>query len=369
MEGIATTNKGIEDISASEIKEITGGKAVPSNERVIFDVSSKEEICKVSYLSQSIDTAAEILSHFEIGSIQDICSGFPYEKLSKWPGQSFRVSSSVIDSQLSAEEINMETGKSILEKKSKLRVDLAKPDITVDVHIIGGHAYICIDYSGEGMSKRSYRLFSSPRNIKSNIAYCMVRMSGYKRGEALLDPFCVSGSIAIEAAIYNNMFPVRFFDKKFPFMKFTEFDFDGLDSKKNTEKNNIFAIDSQFKNVDAARKNAKVAGIHKAISFSRLDIEWLDTKFESESIDRIVTCLPVIGRYSNRKEIMKVYSEFFHQVEFVLKPSGRIVACVKNTEEVKEKAKEHKFSILEERKVWQGEENFCIMKLAKNSTK
>ena len=55
-----------------------------------------------------------------------------------------------------------------------------------------------------------------------------------------------------------------------------DFDFDKFNSK--FDKANIFAFDSQFRHIDAAKKNSKIAGINKNINFSRTEIEWLDTK-------------------------------------------------------------------------------------------
>jgi 23S rRNA G2445 N2-methylase RlmL len=158
---------------------------------------------------------------------------------------------------------------------------------------------------------------------------------------------------------------VNFFEKEdFAFLKFMKFDFSEID-KLGKEENNIHALDNLFRNVDAAKKNAKIAGINKSINFSRMDVEWLDTKFDSKSVDRIVTCMPNISKNTDEKSVLKVYNEFFYQAEFVLKKGGSILVCTLNPDEVKKAASEKGFNVEFEREVRQGEEKLNLIKLEK----
>jgi putative N6-adenine-specific DNA methylase len=194
----------------------------------------------------------------------------------------------------------------------------------------------------------------------------MVRLSGYKEGERLLDPFCLSGTIPIEASLYENKLSVNYYEKEqFAFIKFMDFDFEKVDKKSTKDKGNIFAFDSQFKNADAARKNAKIAGINKAINFSRLEIEWLDTKFDEESVDRIVCFPPHIPKFGDKNITIKLYDELFHQAEFILKKKGTVLICTINPIEIKEAAAKKKFNLDFERGVWQGKEKLTLLKLSK----
>lgn len=343
MKGIVLCNKGIEDIAALDVKEIIGKTAKVFDGYIIFSIDSYKDLCQLCYWSQSIRKVLLLLGSFK--KIKSI------EINQKWlaPDKTFKVAGNISD------EEKGEIGALINPQKRK--VDLENPDVTIYVYK-NKEYYVGIDFSGKDLSKRNYRIFSNAKNIKSTIAYAMVRLSGFKQGESLIDPFCLSGSIPIEASLFKNK-SIHFYEKDFLFSKFMEFEFEEAKSK---DKSKIYAIDSQFRNVDAAKKNAKIAGIHKNINFSRLEINWLDTKFGKESVDRIVTCLPIISKYSNRKEILKIYKEFFHQAEFVLK--GSIVICTKNPKEVKEAAS--KFKVKEQREVWQGKEKLNLIKFNKN---
>jgi putative N6-adenine-specific DNA methylase len=57
-----------------------------------------------------------------------------------------------------------------------------------------------LDASGEALHKRGYRLASGAAPLKETIAAGLLFLSGWNRRLPLLDPFCGSGTIAIEAA-------------------------------------------------------------------------------------------------------------------------------------------------------------------------
>ena len=139
------------------------------------------------------------------------------------------------------------------------------------------------------------------------------------------------------------------------------YNFDKLDKEiKLDKKQNILAYDSQLRNISAAKKNAKIAGIQKQIGFARMDIEWLDTKLNKESVDKIITNPPVITEI-NKKNMEKLYKEFFYQCNFILKKNGKIVLITKNSESVKNIALKNKFKIEKEVKIEVGKENLDIL--------
>ncbi len=363
MKGLVLCQRGIEEIVSLEVKELIGSNSELHEGYVLFDFKKKEELCKLVYQSQSMQKVLQVLDSFSFSSEKEIIDRSKSLDLKEWlsADKTFKVDIRVRDSEVHGESLKGSIGAAIISSITSYdqKVDLEAADVVVYCYIQGDKAFMGIDYSGVDLSKRSYRVFLSPKEIKSSIAYALVRLSEYKRSEVLVDPLCLSGSIAIEAALYANRFSARFFDKEFLFMRFMEYNFSSYDKKSTKDQGGVFAYDMQFKHVTAAKKNAKIAEIHKAISFSRLGVEWLDTKFKEKSVDRLVSSLPSIGKFSNKKEILKTYEEFFHQALFVLKDKGRICVCCRNPADVKEKVKE--FALVSEREVWQGEEKFVLL--------
>ncbi len=371
MKGIALCNKGIEDIAALEIRELIGAEFELKEGYVLFDFSKNEDLCRLSYMCQSVRKVLRVLHNFNYNDENDIIKNAQNLGLAEWlnENKSFKVDAESADEKIDAENIKGKIGEQIINsiKEYKQTVNLSNPDIIIFFYASNNQGYLCIDFSAEDLSKRTFRIYSHPASIKATIAYAMVRISDYNPKNKLMDPFCMAGGIPIETALFANKHSVRFFDKdEFYFKKFTDYDFPE-DKKLSKDKGEIYCIDAQFRNVDASKKNAKIAGIHKAINFSRLEAEWLDTKFDEGSIDKIVTCLPNISKMSDEASIKKVLKEFFYQAEFILNKKGNIVACTKNPEVIKNLAMQKGFSCTHEREVFQGGEKLNILKLERKS--
>jgi len=83
---------------------------------------------------------------------------------------------------------------------SRPSVDRAQPDVQVLAHLDEQTARLYIDLSGESLFKRGWRADKGEAPIKENLAAALLLLAGWTPGQALLDPFCGSGTIVIEAA-------------------------------------------------------------------------------------------------------------------------------------------------------------------------
>ena len=69
-------------------------------------------------------------------------------------------------------------------------------------------ATLTIDTSGAGLHKRGYRILSSEAPLKETLAAALLLIARWHPGITLLDPFCGSGTIPIEAALIGlNLAP------------------------------------------------------------------------------------------------------------------------------------------------------------------
>ncbi len=71
----------------------------------------------------------------------------------------------------------------------------------VELHIFKDEATLSLDTSGEPLHKRGYRKLNGPAAIRETLAAAMVELSHWKEDRALIDPFCGTGTIIIEAAM------------------------------------------------------------------------------------------------------------------------------------------------------------------------
>lgn len=306
------------------------------NNAVVVDFSSLEEVYSYVYYTQIANSVSLLLDrkiHFDDLKLPKFS-----ESLLPKEGK-FRISSKI-----GYEE---EIGKLF----SKYKVDLKNPDFNIELYqfeSVGGSVYgsvdagvdtaereffLSLDLSGD-LSKRDYKVFNSPLSIKGTTAFGVLMLSDYKKGQSLLDPFCNSGTIEIEAALYSNNISARAYNKDFPFMRLNTEDvvlekvFKKVDSKAKSDSLNITAADPLLRNITAAKKNAKIAGVEKYINFRRIDIDWMDIKHEEKTFDHIITFIPGSSKHNNPNVLKKEFEKFFYQAEYVIKNNGQVsVLC------------------------------------------
>ena len=81
------------------------------------------------------------------------------------------------------------------------------PPQLVIVRLVNDHCTISIDSSGELLHRRGYRLATAKAPLRETLAAGMLLASGWDVRSPLIDPFCGSGTIAIEAALMRAGLP------------------------------------------------------------------------------------------------------------------------------------------------------------------
>lgn len=363
MKCLAITYNGLEDIAAKEIKELTKAKCTTKETVVLFN-AGKEKLAELCYRAQSLIKVLWLLDSFKFKDLfKEAEKSVKKLKLDMLKKKTFSVRCKRIGEHgFSSQEAAAKIGEFIL-KNVKTKVDLENPDYTIYIYVYQKKAYLGIDFTDFDLSKRDYKVFAHAGSIKGTIAYSLLRIADYKKTQTMIDPFS-DGMIPIEAALFVTGFPVNFYRKeKFAFLKFVSFNFDKIDKKtKLKQKTKINSLNSQMPFVRSAQKNAKIAGMNKNINFSRMDVEWLDTKFKKAEIDKIVTKINFTKR-TNQKDFEKIIKELFYQADFILKKKGKIVIMTNAIEIIKKYA--DRFKILEERQIKYGEEKPNIIVFGK----
>lgn len=362
MKALAITHTGIEDITASEISELIKAKTEIKESCVIFEPKKIEDLALLCYKSHSIKKILYLFDYFKLNSIKDIKISVQknIQKIKKFikSNKTFAVRCLKLENEdMIAEELCIETADA-LELSSK--VDLNNPDYTFFIYLYKDECYLGIDFSGVDLDKRDYRIYVHQETLKANLAYSLLRISDYKKNETILDPFCGSGTILIEAALFSTNLSQNYYSKeKFAFLKFMDFDFKKLD-KIIKIKSKLFGFDKELRHVVAAKKNAKIAGINDSVDFSRIEIEWLDTKVKEKTIDKIITNPPNLTKRISEKDIEKLYKQLFYQADFLLKKDGTVALITRTQDLIKSSAEKYKFRIIHEREFNIGNDIFKI---------
>ena len=340
MKGLAICHKGIEDIAEKEIEEIIDEAGTVEERAIIFNADT-EKLAKLAYMGRSIKRVLAFLGKAKINSrFEDIVPLLQQlvkeSKSAEWlQCRTFKVEAKRIgEHDFTSQDVVEKIGELFLEKHTKdgTKVAMENPQVIVFVFINQNVLYLGIEVSGFDLSKREYKLFSTGASINSSVAYALARIAKVKQKETILDPFCNAGVIPIEIALYLKNLSTNFYRKdKMWFSKVLHIDAKQFDNPLDPEVK-IIEYDRLMNFMQATKKNAQIAGVNKLIYISRADIEWLDTKQEEKSIDKIVTRMPSLSKTFDKKGAEKLYKEFFYKAEFILADKGKIAFIIDNDE-------------------------------------
>jgi putative N6-adenine-specific DNA methylase len=174
---------------------------------------------------------------------------------------------------------------------------------------------VSADSSGSHLHQRGYRRAVTQAPLRENLAAAMVLASGWDERTPFIDPFCGSGTIAIEAAlIARRLAPGR--DRRFRFMDWPDFDAAVwqrvLDRARSEERPSagipIVGTDRSGWAMRAAAGNAERAGVAGDVQLERQDAAELEVGMQSPGW--IVTNPPYGVRLGARDELRELYVRF-----------------------------------------------------------
>ena len=203
-------------------------------------------------------------------------------------------------------------GKPLSVHKYQEDSDLDLPQL-IGVRLVDNLCTISIDSSGALLHRRGYRLATAKAPLRETLASAMVMASGWDKLSPLLDPFCGSGTIPIEAALAAARIPPGY-RRRFAFMDWPQFDSKPwkdllADADKATVSDvpRIYGSDRDPGAVRAAKANAERAGVASCIEFSDRPISAIDPP---SSPGWVVTNPPYGVRVSKTNDLRNLYARF-----------------------------------------------------------
>lgn len=171
---------------------------------------------------------------------------------------------------------------------------------------------VYIDTSGESLYKRGYREKSVIAPMRETLAYAMIDMSFWRGDRPFIDPFCGSGTLPIEAALYaTNTAPGikrRFISEtwlnKIPRKMWDDAREEAKENAIPSAKTRIYASDIDPEAIAIAKKNAQNAGVADKIHFSVCDV----ANIKSFNERGVIICNPPYGeRLLDAKSCERLY--------------------------------------------------------------
>jgi 23S rRNA (guanine2445-N2)-methyltransferase / 23S rRNA (guanine2069-N7)-methyltransferase len=207
-------------------------------------------------------------------------------------------------------------------------INTEQPSIRIHVHLLGDHATLSLDLSGESLHKRGYRDVSIEAPMKENLAAAVLLRSGWaniaKRGGSLLDPMCGSGTLLIEGAMIAADYAPGLLRDYFGFCGWKQHDtaiWQTLRAEAQQRKvwglakmPTIVGFDQNRATVNTARDHIAHAGLSNKIHVERRSIE---EAAPAESWQAgLVVCNPPYGeRLGDEADTAALYQAFGHTLK------------------------------------------------------
>jgi putative N6-adenine-specific DNA methylase len=254
------------------------------------------------------------------------------EKSARLPWERFLHAGQSINLRVSCHKSRLNNARRITENIStaiSARLGKASPIIEPDkkthetyvqlisVRLVNDQCTVSIDSSGTLLHKRGYRQAIAKAPLRETLAAAMLMASGWDRKSPLLDPFCGSGPIPIEAAMMALGIPPGK-TRRFAFM-----DWPGYDKKlwqqvvaaakrPETKMPLIMGSDRDAGAIRMAQANANRAGVADYIQFENHAVSNIRPPGIRPPGKNgwVVTNPPYGQRLSGGKDLRNLYAQF-----------------------------------------------------------
>ena len=352
MRYLSTTIKGLEDVAMEELRSMGAREFKIMDGKIIYN-GNDDFFYRANYLAKTINRVVILFVEEKFSDLKDIkrivsnsdmcitgTFGVETERHGKHDFTSI--------------DVNATIGEAILQKCPDAKVNLDDPDNRVLALVLDDLFLMGFDTTGISLHRRGYRLKKHPTALNPVIAASMIRISGWRKG-TLVDPFCGSGTIPIEAYHAYKSIPNMWRD--FAFKRFSFFDEDTWEKIRRGVKTrrgepDVYGFDSNEKYLQNATVNASRAKANVTCEKGKAE----ELHKSIRDVNYIVTDPPYGLRMGNRKKIFKLYEDFAKELEENF--SGVTMVVI-----TPHKKFEYYFDVLEIKNILYGELRAKIYKL------
>ncbi|MDY6776994.1 MAG: methyltransferase domain-containing protein [Candidatus Nanohaloarchaea archaeon] len=239
-------------------------EAVLEAEGIDFEVERQEGSLVLLEAGSMEGVAERLAMAFEISEVLHTFEPENYQKLAAKKVEArepFAVRKVDVDGTEAPDEMEENVGR-IIDKNSEVGVELETPGEVFRVYLAGGEAYLCrleseVDRSGFESRQNQYRPYSSPVTIHPRLARALTNLSKVERGGTVLDPFCGTGGILLEAGLIGCK---------------------------------VYGGDVQGEMVEGARENLEAYGVEADVR--QAEFSEVEDVFGDEEFDAVVSDLP-----------------------------------------------------------------------------
>ena len=319
FELIVPCHFGLESVLKREIDDLGYDITEVADGRVTF-LGDEEALCRANIFLRSAERILIKIGSFHAESFEELFQGtkaLPWEEYIPEDGRFWVAKAASVKSRLfSPSDIQSIMKKAMVERLRDIyHVNWFSEEgagFPVRVFLMKDQVTIGLDSTGESLHKRGYRRLTAKAPIAENLAAALIMLTPWNGGRILVDPFCGSGTILIEAAMMAaGIAPGMnrgFLAQDWPRVVREEIWHDALEEARDLVKRyittDIQGYDIDERMVEIARENARLAGVDSFIHFQRRGVDQLS---HSKKYGFLITNPPYGERLQERDEMPALY--------------------------------------------------------------
>ncbi len=322
FELIAPCHFGMEAVLKREIYDLGYDVTLVEDGRVTF-IGDAEAIARANIFLRTAERILLCFARFKATSFEELFQGIKavaWEDYIPKNGKFWVKKASTAKSKLfSSSDIQSIVKKAMVERlKEHYHIEWFSEDgdeFPFRIFIYKDEVTVALDTTGESLHKRGYRKMTPKAPVSETLAAAMIMLTPWNKDRILVDPFCGSGTIPIEAAMIGaNIAPGMNREFTAEAWKHIVPQKDWYDAV--TEASDLICpdvnMDVQGYDIDGeviryARENAKLAGVDKMIHFQQRPVAALS---HPKKYGFIITNPPYGERLEEKEALPKLYKEF-----------------------------------------------------------
>jgi len=316
---IAPCHFGLEAVLKKEIIDLGYDITLVEDGRVTF-FGDEEAVSRANIFLRSAERILIKIGSFKAVTFEELFQGtknLPWEEYIPEDGKFWVAKAASVKSKLfSPSDIQSIMKKAMVERlKEKYHVswfEESGESFPIRVFLMKDEVTVGLDTTGESLHKRGYRKLTAKAPIAENLAAALIMLTPWNKDRILVDPFCGSGTIPIEAAMMAaGMAPGmnrKFLAEKWDHIVGKRNWYDTIDEAREMVDlqvdTDIQAYDLDPEMVAIARENAKLAGVESLIHFQQRPVANLS---HPKKYGFIITNPPYGERLSEKEELVGLY--------------------------------------------------------------
>lgn len=314
---VATSTFGLEAVVMRELVELGYEPRSTLTGRIEFQADA-DAIARCNLRLRTADRLLVKLAEFpapDFDALFDTVVDLPWED---WigPDDAFPVTGRSVKSTLTSVPAVQRTVKKAMVERlmhahGRRTLSETGPVYALEAALHKDVATLLLDTSGDGLHKRGYRDLVGAAPLRETMAAALVDLSFWSAGKPLVDPFCGSGTIAIEAAMAGRRLAPglsrTFAAEDWPVLDeeiWTRAHEEARDLELPDLGEKIVASDIDEAPLSLARRHAHRAGVAGDIHFQRKPFAALESDLEYGCI---VTNPPYGVRLEQHRDVLALY--------------------------------------------------------------